>query len=224
MSSPCPGAGAGIFERLTALIGARYAHVECNSEVIDMLPASHGIPPIRRSRLSSLVLLGLVALAACSSERAWDNPGPRETFKAFLMDLWRGNDEAAFAMLTPEDRERLTKPRQALEALVPPEAIPPEHEWLVAGRVDSPFDIRHIEVDPPVREEPKAGDTVRLKLSFQDERTAEATLVWSGERWHVTLPASQVDAAVELPEASPAPKDAEHDDSMMDSGSSSEDE
>lgn len=102
---------------------------------------------------------------------------------------WFKNERAkAFEMLVPEDREALAAPLDEIDGRLKEDVLPAPHEMLVAGRVDNPYDIKRMTVEPPLETKPEAGERITLKLAYQDGREGRARLVWSGEQWFVDLP------------------------------------
>ncbi len=128
-------------------------------------------------------------LSAChgSESPAWDDPGPKRTFERFLMNWFQNNRSEAFEMLEPGDREVLTESLGLVDENLDG-GTPEPHEMLVAGRVDNPYDLARIEVDPKLKRPPEQGREVTLTLIYHDGRRGEATMVWGGERWYVDLP------------------------------------
>jgi hypothetical protein len=138
--------------------------------------------------IGTVLAVSLVSFAAgCSTKEAWREPGPRATFETFLMSVFRGEDEAAFAAIAPEDRDVLTAALDEMDDL-PEEARPQPHEMWVITAVDNPYDVKRVEVREELTAEPKKGARVTLDISYQDGRTGTATMVWGGERWFVDLP------------------------------------
>ncbi len=135
-----------------------------------------------------VVLLISVVLAGCSKGNAWENPGPRESFETFLMDLWRGNRAEAFAAVWPDDQQRLMAAGDVLAKKYPKvPGLKPE-EWLVVSRIDNPFDIRRLEIVSEASAVFEAGDRVLLEIHYYDDRVGKTEMVWGGERWFVALP------------------------------------
>ncbi|MBA2663468.1 MAG: hypothetical protein H0U74_14365 [Bradymonadaceae bacterium] len=95
-----------------------------------------------------------------------------------------------------------------LREVLPDMTLPEPHEWLVAGRVDSPFELRRVEIDPPLGGAPAEGQRITLKLQYHDERSGQATMVWSGTRWHVALPQALEVPAIGLGTRAPAQAEA----------------
>lgn len=151
--------------------------------------------------ISKIICLLIVSAGLLSSGcgKPWQNPGPDETFETFLLDLYTGKRESAFNSLMEEDRQRLTKALDTLDADVAGDALPERAQMLVTGRVDNPYDFKDISFEEDLTEEPKVGTTVELKLEYHDAREGSARVVWSGERWHVDLPnaVAPKDAAAE---------------------------
>lgn len=136
--------------------------------------------------VKTLHLLLLLTVGLGCSKTDWSNPGPQDVFEQFLLDLSQRENERAFAAITPEDRDALTR---ALASLDVPEAVRPQpHEMLVVAGVDSPYEIKRIEVEPRLDAPPAPGTRVRLKLTFAGPREAEAFMVWDGTNWFVDLP------------------------------------
>ena len=107
--------------------------------------------------------------------------------ETFLMNVFRGQDEAAFSSIAPEDREALTAALDELDD-VPEEARPEPHKMWVITAVDNPYDVKRIEVEGDLEKEPKTGQSVTLNISYQDGRTGTAVMVWGGDEWFVDLP------------------------------------
>ena len=138
--------------------------------------------------LLALALFGLVGLAGCEQEQSWDNPGPKATYQKFLMHWFKNDRSGAFELIAPEDRDLLEEPRDELAKHLSREDLPSPGQMLVAGRVDNPYDIKSIEVEPTLESKPQKGERVTLELSYQDGRSGEATMVWAGDGWYVDLP------------------------------------
>ena len=137
---------------------------------------------------TALLALTLVALTGCERDQKWNDPGPKATYQNFLMHWFKNDRNAAFEMIEAEDRRSLEEPRDELAEHMNREDLPEAGEMLVAGRVDNPYDIKSIEVKPKLESKPDEGDRVTLKLSYQDGRSGEATMVWQGDGWYVDLP------------------------------------
>lgn len=136
------------------------------------------------------LLLGLMAWTmGCGGSEPWENPGPRETFQTFLMDMWRGQTEAAYGALSPELRDALEGPLAMLGDHIEQGALPEREEMFVVARLDNPFDLHRMEIEDPVREPPEVGRRVTLKLQYHDGRTGQAALLWGGDRWYIDLAA-----------------------------------
>jgi hypothetical protein len=102
---------------------------------------------------------------------------------------WFKNERAkAFDMIVEEDRKALTAPRGVLREKLGEEQLAERQEMLVAGRVDNPYDIRSMDLKPPLEEAPAPGQTVTLDLEYQDGREGTARLTWTGDRWAIDLP------------------------------------
>lgn len=147
----------------------------------------------RRARIGIAVAALAVAAAAlggCDRGGGWDDPGPEAEFRNFLMHWFKDEREQAFEMLDPKDRERLTEPLEVLRKHLPESDQPKPEEMLVAGRVDNPYDIKSVDVDPPLESAPDAGQRVELELAYQDGRSGSATMVWRDAQWFVDLPES----------------------------------
>lgn len=152
----------------------------------------------RRARIGIAVAalaVAAAALGACDRGGGWDDPGPEAEFRNFLMHWFKDEREQAFEMIDPEDRERLTEPLEVLRNHLPESDQPKPEEMLVAGRVDNPYDIKSVDVDPPLESAPDAGQRVELELAYQDGRSGSATMVWREAQWFVDLPESTSGAA-----------------------------
>lgn len=140
--------------------------------------------------MKTLLLLLLLPVGFGCSETDWSNPGPQDVFEQFLLDLSQRENEKAFAAIVPEDRVTLTR---ALQNLQVPDAVKPQpHQMLVVAGVDSPYEIKRIEVEPRLDAPPAPGTRVRLKLTFEGPREAEAFMVWDGKNWFVDLPLESI--------------------------------
>ncbi len=142
-----------------------------------------------------LVAAILTASLGCESKEAWQEPGPEDTFEQFLMDWYRGEREAAFEAIAPDDRRELLEAYDTLENKLDAEDLPDKSDMLVAGRVDNPYDLAKIELEQPLESAPAEGDEVTLTLEYHDGREGNATLSWGGERWYVDLPLAGEDSA-----------------------------
>lgn len=147
--------------------------------------------------ISKFVFLWFVALgltlSACG--KPWQDPGPDVAFENFLLDMYMNKRESAFEALTAEDRERLTQALEELEGDVPEDALPEQTQMLVTGRVDNPYDLKDIEFDHDLTEEPAEGERVELELVYHDGREGTAAVVWGGDRWYVDLPEAREEPA-----------------------------
>lgn len=150
-----------------------------------------------RLLIGAVIALATVNLSACSKSTTWDDPGPVQTFERFLLDWYRGAEPLSWQAIAPEDREALLKKRDALkrEAGLKDDAVAPPHELFIGTSVDSPYEFRKIEVVEPLKDAPKKGQRVTLKLAYLDGRTGQARMVWGGDRWYVDLPLERGDAA-----------------------------
>jgi hypothetical protein len=164
----------------------------------------------------------------CDEKPSWKEPGPEATFETFLMDWYRGEDEAAFASIAPDDRQRLTEPLEELEGKLDSEDLPEKVDMLVVGRVDNPYDIKDVKLEGELQSAPKEGQEVTLAITYHDGREGEARLVWGGERWFVDLPVAAEttesngsDSAAEK-EPDPAPSKSASDDAGSDSEAGSD--
>lgn len=135
-----------------------------------------------------VVAVGLSALSlGCEPQTTWDDPGPRASFEAYLFDLFRGDAEAAFQRIAPEDRKVLVKAREGLKGMSEADT-PKDHEMLVIAGFDNPYDIKKMALETPLESAPAAGQSVVINLTYRDGRTGKATMKWSGEQWFVDLP------------------------------------
>jgi len=134
-----------------------------------------------------VVLAVGAALAACERGGGWDDPRPEAEFRSFLMHWFKNERKRAFDMIDPEDRERLTEPLKILRRHLSESERPNPDEMLVAGRVDNPYDIKSVDLDPPLERAPDRGDRVKLELDYQDGRSGSATMVWRDQQWFVDL-------------------------------------
>jgi hypothetical protein len=158
-----------------------------DTEMTDVETSTIGITP--RWAASVAVLAVVAALASgCQESQSWREPGPEATFEQFLMHWFKNERARAFEMIVEEDRKVLTEPRDALRKKLGEEGLAERQEMLVAGRVDNPYDIRSMEVKPPLDEKPQAGESVTLDLKYQDGREGTAKLTWTGQRWAIDLP------------------------------------
>lgn len=160
-----------------------------------------------------LAALAMLAPLGCDSAEPWQQPGPEESFERFLSDWYRGDRQAAFEAIDPEDRQRLLEPLGRLHEVLDEEHLPDDSDMLVAGRVDNPYDVAKIEVDEPLETRPQEGQEVTLRLTYHDGRQGEAIMKWGGQRWYVDLPLSARDEAAspqtdESDEADEADEDA----------------
>ncbi len=135
-----------------------------------------------------IAVMSSIGIFGCEEERTWSDPGPASTFERFLMDWYRGEYEAAFETIAPEDRKALTEPLDELEGKLDAGDLPKEADMLVVGRVDNPFDIKDIDLEDPLESAPQKGQKVTLELLYHDGRQGKATMIWGGERWYVDLP------------------------------------
>lgn len=144
-----------------------------------------GIPPL----ILALFFTGIAGVSTgCESNQDWRKPGPDGVFKAFLTRWFENDRERAFEMVDPEDRRDLEKPLEEVEGRLGSRGDLEASEMLVAGRVDNPYDVKSIEVDPQLEAKPDAGTRVRLRLTYQDAETGEASMVWRDGEWYVDLP------------------------------------
>lgn len=154
----------------------------------------------RRHRLGGpagwvvLVVLAIGTLGpGCNGPATtWDDPGPTTVFERYLMHWFKNEQKQAFEMIRPEDREALTESLEFVDGKVDSEVLEP-HEMLVAGRVDNPYDLKDIEVEPKLESKPESGQQVTLTLVYHDGRSGRATMVWDGDRWLVDLPLEATD-------------------------------
>ncbi|MFP4597342.1 MAG: hypothetical protein ACLFVJ_03770 [Persicimonas sp.] len=139
---------------------------------------------------SAAILIAALFTASfgCESDEIWREPGPEDTFEQFLMDWYRGDREAAFEAIAPDDRRELLEAYDTLEEKLDAEHMPEKSDMLVAGRVDNPYDLSNIELEQPLESAPDDGDEVTLTLEYHDGREGNATLLWGGDRWYVDLP------------------------------------
>lgn len=174
-----------------------------------MHPRVHTRRRATRAQLLAACLLAALSLSACSKGGAvsWDDPGPVQTFERFLLDWYRGAEPLSWQAIAPEDREALLKKREALkrEAKLPDDAVAPPHELFIGTSVDSPYEFRKIEVVEPLKEAPKPGHRVTLKLAYLDGREGQARMVWGGDRWYVDLPLERVADTPTSPDTTPQP-------------------
>lgn len=129
-----------------------------------------------------------LALSGCDEPKRWDKPGPEAEFEKFLRHWFENRREKAFEMIDPKDRRRLERPVKELEDELQNVDLFEANEMLVAGRVDNPYDVKSIEVEPKLESKPSTGDRFRLTLTYQDGDTGSATMVWRGDGWYVDLP------------------------------------
>lgn len=135
------------------------------------------------------LIFGLcVTLLGCDKKAEWQDPGPEEVFRTFLMDWFRGERKAAFSTIVEADRAALIAPLEELKASGSSDAVPEDYEMLVVGRVNNPYDFKSIELAQPLRSAPQSGQKVELRLNFHDGHQGSATMVWTGEQWRVDLP------------------------------------
>ncbi len=145
--------------------------------------------PFRLSICALVLVCASLFFAGCSKE----TPGPKESFEAFVMDLWRGERASAFEAVWPEDRQRLMASSEELRQKLP--ELPPmeAEEWLVVGRVDNPYDIRRLEVVSGASASYERGDRVTVEIQYFDDRKGQVEMVWGGDRWYVALSESAAD-------------------------------
>lgn len=137
----------------------------------------------------ALLFVGIAgASSGCEKSEDWRSPGPDGVFAEFLTRWFENDRQRAFEMVDPEDRGKLEKPLEKVEERLGSQGDLKGSEMLVAGRVDNPYDVKSIEVDPQLEEKPDAGTRVRLRLTYQDEETGEASMVWRDGKWYVDLP------------------------------------
>ena len=120
-------------------------------------------------------------------EQPWKEPGPKDTFDAFLMHWYRGEGEKAFEYVLPADQEALKAPLAAVSDL-PETERPKPWEMLVVAEIVNVYDIGKMEVSESFDTEPTQGQQVTLTLHHQDGTKSNAQLVWSSGRWYVDLP------------------------------------
>jgi hypothetical protein len=137
--------------------------------------------------LAALLVFG-AWMSGCQKSQSWREPGPKATFEQFLMHWFKNERAKAFDMIVEEDRKALTAPRGVLREKLGEEQLAERQEMLVAGRVDNPYDIRSMDLKPPLEEAPAPGQTVTLDLEYQDGREGTARLTWTGDRWAIDLP------------------------------------
>jgi hypothetical protein len=130
----------------------------------------------------------MVSGASCRESSTWDDPGPKATFRQYLMHWFHGESREAFEMIAPDDRERLTRPLDVLRERLDDGALPEEHEMLIAGRIDNPYDIKSMQASPTLESRPEPGTKVTLELEYHDQRTGRADVVWRDGQWYVDLP------------------------------------
>lgn len=148
-----------------------------------------------RNCLSAVCLLAVAGLLSVGCDKAsWKDPGARQTFETFLMQVFRGDAESAFAAIAPEDRAVLTAPLDELKGL-PADVVPEPHQMWVITAVDNPYDVKRVEPVEELDSEPELGHKLQLKISYHDGREGSATMVWGGERWFVDLPLDDKKAA-----------------------------
>ncbi len=139
------------------------------------------------SDVKSLIILMLLPVLVVGCEGAdWADPGPKDVFEQFLLNLAMGENELAFAAIEADDRATITKALKTLK--LPDEAMPKPHDMLVVTGVNNPFELKSIDVDPKLEAEPKPGTRVRLTLHFNGDRNTEAFMIWDGNAWFVDLP------------------------------------
>jgi len=130
------------------------------------------------------IVIGVV-LSSCGSGEPWQDPGPRASFEAYLLDLFRGDLEAAYQKILPADREALASAFSQLQ--VSEEERPKPHESLVVAGADTPYDIRRMEVDKFDGAPPDGYRTI-VRIDYHDGRKGEVAMVWSEGQWFVDLP------------------------------------
>lgn len=136
--------------------------------------------------ITSLFLtLSVVGLAGCESA-SWSDPSAADVFEQFLLDVYLGQKEAAFEAIAPNDRERLVQPRTKLR--VPEEQRPKAFEMLMVAGIENPYEIKKVDTEPKLTSAPVAGTKVKLKVTFDGDRSSEASMIWDGQRWYVDLP------------------------------------
>lgn len=178
---------ARVLRALAGPVFGRESHTVMGTEMTDVETTTCGTPPRRVGWVAVLAVVAALA-TGCQESQSWREPGPEATFEQFLMHWFKNERARAFEMIVEEDRQILTEPRDMLKARLGEDGLAKRQEMLVAGRVDNPYDIRSMEVKPPLDQKPQAGDSVTLDLKYQDGREGTAKLTWTGERWAIDLP------------------------------------
>lgn len=131
------------------------------------------------------LLLLLVPLSGQCSGTDWSEQRAEQRFRDFLLRANRGEMDRAFEFISPANRRKIGEPREALKRTF--KEAPPLDEMLVVSDVDSPYDIKDIELEGQISKRPDEGQTRTLELTYHYGASKEATMVWRKSDWYVKL-------------------------------------
>ncbi len=107
----------------------------------------------------------------------------QDTFKQYLRHVYLNQDEEAWELVWPEDREQLVVLKEELEEAGTTHEIE-THETLLVRAIVNPYAIKSVEMDAE-----QAADTNHATLSYElvDGRQGKAQMRRRGEQWYLKI-------------------------------------
>ena len=132
------------------------------------------------SRVALLMLLMLAGLSGACEGRA---ETAEEAFEQYVRHVFLDQDQEAWELVWPPDREAFLTLQQDLEA-AGAEGDLEDHETLLVRAIINPYAIKRVEM----REvDGQGADTATLKYELMDGRTGTARMRRLEQRWYVAM-------------------------------------